>query len=315
MDTHKFRLTQQADSFIKATLLGTNPIKSVALEGPAGCGKTSLAEHVHAHLKMKPGQFFRYVCSKTTTINDLLLDRTAKDGSVIEIMQKFLKVYTEGGVILVDEWRLAPADVIATMVGMFDHAQRWESPDGRVFNRHKDCYVIFASNPVTYAGVKRQHEGFFDRLPTLNLGYSEHEYDIVTEAFPECDKELVAKLVEFAKHVRAGAATKGLTTIVSTRGLLTIMEMVGNGTQVLEAIQFTLKIAPEEQAVIGDLIKLVFNCKPTQDGDGKFILDLVKSSRDEVAKHKKAAENANATKDAVQKRYDDMIKKLQEAAA
>lgn len=311
---HKYQLSESAKNFLNSTLLGKNPIKSVALEGPAGCGKTSLAEYVHEKLGARSREFFRFVCSKNTTTRDLLLDKTVTKGTITEIMQKFLEVYTKGGVILLDEWRLAPADVIAALVAMFDHANEWTSPDGRIFNRHKDCFVLFASNPTTYAGVKRQHEGFFDRLPTLNMGYPDDEQGILEEEFPNGDKALMAQLVEFARHVRSAHQAKGVTTIVSTRGLISILTMIDNGANLEDALQYSIKIVPDDMAIISDLSKLVFNLKPIEVSKGKFVLDVLKDTAKQLKEARDSAKHAQEQAAASKKQFDELINKIKEQA-
>jgi hypothetical protein len=294
-DKLDFVLTPEVKDFFNSTILGAKPITEIALEGEPGCGKT-LATRWIAEERKVPEKYLRFVCTKETSFENFTTEKIIKNGDIIEQDSMFLKLIQEPSVINVDECYLAQPDVIAGLNCLLDFDRAITLPTGRVVKRHEENILIFTSNPRNYAGVKRQHGGFLDRLPTLLMGYlnSRDEVRVIQKGYPNLPKEDVAKLVKFATFIRNGRGAKMLTTVCSTRGLLTMAQMMTNGASLELAVRSALKVPEEETKVINELMGKALNAtliKNETTGEDELVLnDKLQKQVEEMKASKEKAE-------------------------
>lgn len=178
--------------------------QAVMLVGPAGSGKTTLAEQVAQALGL---EFF--MAGKT---NDEVKITGYRDGSGGYRDTAFRRAYENGGVFLFDEidgW--SPDALIAVNAPL---AGNWgDFPDGMI-RRHPDFVAIAAGN--TYGrGADRQYVGreqldaaTLDRFAVLEI-----DYDEALENAIACD----AEWTKYVQKVRAAVAKEKVRHIVSPR--------------------------------------------------------------------------------------------------
>src|SRR3990167_8799889 len=250
---YEFKHTSETKAFFDSTVLGKDPITEIALEGEPGCGKTLATRWLAEEMQVP---YLRFVCTKETSFFDFTTEKIIKKGDIVEQDSAFLKMVQEPSVINVDECYLAQPDVMAGLNPLLDYDRAITLPSGRTIKRHARNFIIFTSNPKTYAGVKRQHGGFIDRLPTLEVGYltPAKEVELVLKSYPACMKEQVARIVKFASLIRQGRRAGRMNTVCSTRGLLTMAQLMTNGATLELAVSSTLKVPDEEKKTINELM-------------------------------------------------------------
>lgn len=278
--------------FVHCTVLGKIPNMTLALEGPAGCGKTVATRAIHSLLMQakpevyKPENYLRYVCNKETSFVDFTVDKTLKNGNLDEVESRFLQLIQLPSVVVVDEYGLAQPDVLAGLNDFLDYDQAKVLPNGKLYKRHPDNVLVFTSNPRTYAGVKRQHGGFMDRLPTFFMGYSKEEAAILKNKYPEVKEETILKATKFAEMVRNAQKTKNLQTLCSTRGLEMFVNLIHNGANLTTALRACFKPAMEEDVIINEFCRMAFQATIIEDKDGNKEVDISGGTKAENEKLK-----------------------------
>ena len=296
-----FKPSKEFKDFVDSTILGKNPVKTIAIEGPAGSGKTVATRAIFSLLKQKfPGKYtddayLRYVCTKETTFTDFTVDKTLKNGNLDEIESVFLQMIQTPSVLVIDEYKLAQPDVLAGLNDFLDHDQAKVLPNGKKYNRHPDCIIILTTNPQAYAGVKRQHGGFTDRLPTFFMGYSSEEVAILSEKFTDVPRATILKACKFAEMIRNAQRTKNLQMICSTRGLETFLVMIDNGCNISTAIRATFKPSAEEEVIINEFCKMAFEAEIIENEKGEETLEMygsLKKDNEDLKKENKKLSNS-----------------------
>lgn len=178
--------------------------QGVMLVGPAGSGKTTLAEQVAEALSLP-----FYMAGKT---NDEVKIVGYRDGSGEYRDTAFRRAYENGGVFLFDEidgW--SPDALIAVNAPLA--GKNGDFPDGMV-KRHDDFVPIAAGNTFgrgadrQYVGRTQQDAAALDRFAVVTIDYDE-ELEMVIA----CDNDWTA----YVQKVRAAVASEKVRHIVSPR--------------------------------------------------------------------------------------------------
>lgn len=281
----KYFVSKDVKEFLDATVLNvTHKITDISVVGEAGCGKTEMVRRAIAEPLNLP--FYRMVCSRDMAMSDFLIEKTAKDGTVYEKTQRFCEMLQIPSVILVDEYMLAPADVMGGLNSLLDQDRSIELPNKQVIKRHPDNIIVMCSNPSSYAGAKKQHGGFVDRMPTLEMTYSPNEYEIIKDRFNGIDETIVVQLTTFAEHIRNAKKSASSLTL-STRGLLLMAQMMSNGATWQTAVRAVVRPKADELEAVNQVAALIFGAKlePAKRGS-KGVLDIhtkLKTENEELA--------------------------------
>lgn len=193
--------------------------QNVMLVGPAGCGKTQLAEQVAEAL----GLSFNFLsCSAGMSESQLQgwLLPTGDDGKFNYVPAAFVNTYENGGVFLLDEMDAADENLLlvinsALANGKFAIPQRFENPTAK---RHADFVMIGATNTYgngadrVYAGRNQLDGATLDRFRT---GVTTMDY------CPNVESALVdSTVLQWGAAIRSKINACKLRRVMSTRVLL-----------------------------------------------------------------------------------------------
>jgi len=202
--------------FTKAVTLAAAR-RNILLIGPAGSGKTHLAEQIAHALDL---QFAHIACSAGMSEGQLLgrLVPIGEGGRFEYVRSDFVKCYEEGGVFLFDEIDAADANTLLVVNSAL--ANGWMAVPNRPGNpvaiRHPDFVCIAAANTYgtgatrQYVGRNQLDESTLDRF---RIGQIEMDYDAQVEATLCPDDALRNRLLGYRQKARAA----GLRRVVSMR--------------------------------------------------------------------------------------------------
>lgn len=214
--------------------------QNIMLVGPAGCGKTHLAEMVAKSLDLSFGS-----ASCTAGMTEIqLLGRSVPDlttGKSRFEGTEFLRCYEEGGVFLLDEMDAIDANVLLVLNTAL--ANKYinvpNRPNQPRANQHPDFVCIAAVN--TYGrGADRQYVGRAQldaaSLDRFVIGTVEMDYSEIIEKHLCPDDELRNAIIA----IRQNVVNAGLRRIVSTRFMQKAYEMKAGCGWTTEKCLFTL---------------------------------------------------------------------------
>lgn len=189
------------------------------LVGPAGCGKTTMANQVAESL----GVSFGAVCLTAGASETWLFGRQTPNGFV---EGPFSKAYREGGVFLADEMDAADANLLLSINTALSHDEMLNPMSGETIKKHKDFVFIGAANTNgkgsthTYTGRSRLDAATLDRMIIVEVGYDEHlENDLCTDS----------KMRQFLRELRSALTKEGYDEFVSTRAFISSQRQLHAG--------------------------------------------------------------------------------------
>jgi cobaltochelatase CobS len=189
----------------------------VLMVGPAGCGKSHLAEQIAKALGLRFGSLS---CSSGMSEGQITgrLIPTGDGGRFEYQRSQFVEFYEEGGVFLLDEIDAADANVLlvinqALANGHLPVPNRITNPQAK---RHPDFVLIAAANTFgnganrMYVGRNQLDESTLDRF---RIGQVVLDYDRELEKSILADSDLLQRLWT----IRRKAADCQLRRVISTR--------------------------------------------------------------------------------------------------
>lgn len=224
---------------LTAAVAGAHPF----LVGPAGSGKTTLAEQIATTMRLK-----FYMASRVTSDFKLLGFINAAGTTV---RTPFREAYEHGGLFLFDEIDASDADALTAFNAALSNGH-CDFPDGLI-KAHKDFHAIAAGN--TYGrGADRQYVGrnqldaaTLDRFTVFTVDYDE-----------QLELELSGN-AEWCRHVqriRAVTLEAGIRHIVSPRASIIGARLLAAGMpqeDVLEACVYKGLDAQNKARIEGGL--------------------------------------------------------------
>src|SRR5438094_5301666 len=191
----------------------------ILMVGPAGCGKSHLAEQITKALGLRFGSI---ACSAGMSEGQITgrLIPTGDSGRFEYQRSQFVEFYEEGGVFLLDEIDAADANVLlvinqALANGHLPVPNRITNPQAK---RHPDFVLIAAANTFgnganrMYVGRNQLDESTLDRF---RIGQVVMDYD------QELEKSILgdSDLLQLLWTIRRKAADCQLRRVISTRFL------------------------------------------------------------------------------------------------
>lgn len=200
----------------------------VWIAGPAGSGKTTLAEACAKALG------YRFYFNGAIDSPYKLAGFIDAQGRIIR--PAFREAYEHGGVYLFDEVDASmPAAVLAFNAAMSNG--KYDFPDGSV-ERHPNFYCIAAANTYgngatdDYVGRMKQDAAFLDRFPSIYLDYDENlEHAIARNA----------DWVNYVQACRRVARSKGLKIVISPRASVFGSKLLAAGMKRERVAELTIR--------------------------------------------------------------------------
>lgn len=227
------KITGQHPLFEKVLRLAVAGV-NVLLVGPAGCGKSHLAEQVAKALDRPFGSLSLTAGTSESALVGRLLP-VGEGGRFGYVESPFARIYGGGGVFLLDELDAADANMLlvtnsATANGHIEIEQRAAGGLSTRVDRHADCVLLAAANTfgngasAQYVGRGALDVATLDRWYVVSMTY---DRDYEGRLFIGAGGDVEA-FGQWVWKLRDSSETAGLRRIVSTR-------MIQKGTLALRA--------------------------------------------------------------------------------
>jgi MoxR-like ATPase len=205
---------QMLPTVLTAVVAGAAPF----IVGPAGSGKTTLAEQIAAALKLK------FYMEARVTSEFKLLGFIDAAGHVVRT--QFRDAYEKGGVFLFDEVDASDADAMTAFNAALANGH-CAFPD-KLVKRHKDFHAIAAGNTFgrgadrQYVGRNQLDAATLDRFVVMEVDYDE-----------QLEKQIAgdAEWVKRVQAVRAAVTVEKVRHIVSPRASIMGAKMLAAGME------------------------------------------------------------------------------------
>ena len=141
---------RQHRQFAEVTALIEEGATNILMVGPAGSGKTTLAKNVAAYLGLEFGFLSLSAGVTETHLFGRLLPQA--DGTWAYVASRFVEVYENGGVFLLDEVDAADANVMVAINAALANGVLANPVNGKLHVRHAQCIILAAANTFGRGG-------------------------------------------------------------------------------------------------------------------------------------------------------------------
>lgn len=212
--------------------------KNIMLFGPAGCGKTFIAEQLARCLDLPfAGISFTAGLNERELVGQTSITTQSK-GALVYIPSQFVEIYENGGVFLLDELDAADPNMLliinmALANGKLPVSKRTDNP---VAIQHKDFICVATANTAgtnadrLYAGRSKLDASTLDRF---QVGKIAIDYDRNIEISLTKNKELL----DWVWGVRTAIKEHRLERVMSTRFIRDSDDMIEGQGWSLEEVQ------------------------------------------------------------------------------
>lgn len=195
--------------------------RNLLMVGPAGTGKTTLAKHVAKALDLD----FAFLSLSAGVTETHLFGRILPqaDGSWGYQTSRFIEVYENGGVFLLDEIDAADSNVMVAINAALANGVLANPVNGKLHHRHADCYIVAAANTyglggdTMYVGRNQLDAATLDRfvMATVYVDYdTDLERDMVKAVLPDSEGD---ELLGWVTGLRESVKRNRIRRVASTR--------------------------------------------------------------------------------------------------
>lgn len=206
---------------------------NLLLVGPAGTGKTTLAEDLAKALDLPFGSVSCTAGLSESVFTGRILPTAS--GEWTYRSTEFVRLFTEGGVFLADEWDAADPNLLTLVNSALANGRMSNAVSGETMIRHKDFVFVAAGNTWGY-GADRTYVG---RNPidgaTMDrtVGAKFHvDYSVVIEdsIFRACKSDKVTgdELKQLIHSLRRWIKTEQASYIVGTRAVVAAVRLANS---------------------------------------------------------------------------------------
>ena len=195
--------------------------ENVFIPGPTGCGKTHLAQQIAKYIPNDDGTFGREfgLITGSGGVTEAEVKGVAipniTTGENVYLPTRFLELYENGGVVLIDEADAMDPNVLmvlnaALSNGYISIPKRTSKP---MAYRHKDFVMIFSANTMGqgadrhYVGRNKLDAATLDRFVFVPM-----DYDVTIERRLCPDPDLYGVLTHWRKEIEKGRISRILST-------------------------------------------------------------------------------------------------------
>lgn len=224
-------------------LLSVTLQKPVLLKGPAGSGKTKMAESL-SHFFHQPMHSIN--CSVDLDAESLLGFKTMvqKNGqTIIEFVEgPVVKAMKQGHLLYIDEINMAKAETLPILHSVLDYRRMLTNPfTGEVIQAHPDFGVIAAINEG-YIGTTPMNEALKNRFVSFSIPYltGEQLQLLWQNRFPNISNDLQLLMLKIAEDLKQQVMNGLLSEeAASIRSLLDATEL-SQYIEPLRAVQYAI---------------------------------------------------------------------------
>lgn len=149
-----------------------------------------------------------------------------------------------GGVLHIDEWPFAPADVLALLHSLLDDRRVLEltQNNGEVIECHPNTIIILSQNPSNdprFVGYQDANEALEDRLLPIHFDFLPEDLEVkmLLDETGYHDDQFVRQLVRMARRLRTMKKNNELRKVCTPRALRDVIHLVQFGIPVDLAIK------------------------------------------------------------------------------
>jgi cobaltochelatase CobS len=248
VDEIKRKLSKAASPYLGEALIQAKIGINTLLVGPAGCGKTTLAEQVAEAVGMR----FGYISLTMGASETWIVGRWTAKGEFINA--EFTDFYKNGGVFLLDEVDAADANLLMLINTALSQPYMLNPMTGEKMAKHKDFICVAAANTfgkggnIVYTGRNRLDGAFLNRFA---CGIIEMDYVDAIEAQLCPDTKLRKKLQKARKFLKE----KNSNEMVTTRDLSNAYALKSQGVEEKRIMEKLTASWPKELADQSGLLK------------------------------------------------------------
>lgn len=245
----KRKLTKAASPYLGECLIQAKTGMNTLLVGPAGCGKTTLAEQVAESLGMR----FGYISLTMGASETWIVGRWTAKGDFVNA--EFTDFYKNGGVFLLDEVDAADANLLMLINTALSQPYMLNPMTGEKMAKHREFICLAAANTfgkggnIVYTGRSRLDGAFLNRFAA---GIIEMDYVEAIEAQLCPDTKLRKKLQKARKFLKE----KSSNEMITTRDLMNSYTLKTQGIDELRVMQKVTASWPPELADQSGLLKV-----------------------------------------------------------
>ena len=232
--------------------------RNLYMVGPAGTGKTTLAKQIAKALDRDFGFLSLSIGVTETHLLGRMLPKA--DGTWGYVPSRFVEVYENGGVFLLDEIDAADSNVMVTINAALANGVLANPQSGKVHVRHDDCIIVGAANTfgrgadAQYVGRNQLDAATLDRF-VLATVFVDYDPDLeLALAMSMLDDDKATDLISWVTELREKVATNRLRRVVSTRLVVHGAMALRRGKKTIADLKASLlrDWTPDEKAKVGE---------------------------------------------------------------